>query len=88
MAAVKQLNQNAEIISSAGSLFMNINAAKGLHDVMKTNLGGWTTDPFFQFRGLAGGAPHPARPSRPARPSHIWVPGFPSRFLPPGGTAS
>lgn len=39
MSAVKQLNANAEQMGRAAALFMNINAAKGLHDVMKTNLG-------------------------------------------------
>jgi T-complex protein 1 subunit zeta len=39
MAAVKALNANAEQMGRAAALFMNINAAKGLHDVMKTNLG-------------------------------------------------
>lgn len=39
MAAIKQLNANAETMGDKASLFMNINAAKGLHDVMKTNLG-------------------------------------------------
>jgi len=33
------LNANAEQMGRAAALFMNINAAKGLHDVMKTNLG-------------------------------------------------
>ncbi|KAL6761900.1 chaperonin complex component [Haematococcus lacustris] len=39
MSAVKALNANAEQMGRAAALFMNINAAKGLHDVMKTNLG-------------------------------------------------
>ena len=33
------LNANAEVMGRQAALFMNINAAKGLEDVMKTNLG-------------------------------------------------
>ncbi|CAI5991205.1 unnamed protein product [Closterium sp. NIES-64] len=33
------LNANAEVVSKSAALFMNINAAKGLQDVLKTNLG-------------------------------------------------
>ncbi|XP_029125957.1 T-complex protein 1 subunit zeta 2-like [Cajanus cajan] len=32
-------NPNAEVLNKSASLHMNINAAKGLHDVLKTNLG-------------------------------------------------
>jgi T-complex protein 1 subunit zeta len=39
MASVKTLNPNAEIMNRSAALFMNINAAKGLYDVMKTNFG-------------------------------------------------
>ena len=39
MGSVKTLNPNAETMGRLGALFMNINASKGLHDVMKTNLG-------------------------------------------------
>ena len=39
MSAVQQVNPNAEVMKSASALFMNINAAKGLYEVMKTNLG-------------------------------------------------
>eukprot|EP00192_Tetraselmis_astigmatica_P005363 CAMPEP_0117673928 /NCGR_PEP_ID=MMETSP0804-20121206/14753_1 /TAXON_ID=1074897 /ORGANISM="Tetraselmis astigmatica, Strain CCMP880" /LENGTH=529 /DNA_ID=CAMNT_0005482737 /DNA_START=168 /DNA_END=1758 /DNA_ORIENTATION=+ len=39
MSAVKTLNSNAETMGDKASLFMNINAAKGLQDVMKSNLG-------------------------------------------------
>ena len=39
MASVKTLNQKAEVMGSTAALFMNINAAKGLHEVMKSNLG-------------------------------------------------
>ena len=38
-SSVKALNPNAERMGSQGALFMNINASKGLYDVMKTNLG-------------------------------------------------
>lgn len=39
MAAVKALNPNADALGANAALYMNINAAKGLYDVMKTNLG-------------------------------------------------
>lgn len=39
MSSVRALNPKAEVLGSQAALFMNINAAKGLHDVMKTNLG-------------------------------------------------
>lgn len=39
MGSVKTLNPNAETMGRGAALFMNINAAKGLHEVMKTNLG-------------------------------------------------
>uniref|UniRef100_A0A061RSB2 T-complex protein 1 subunit zeta n=1 Tax=Tetraselmis sp. GSL018 TaxID=582737 RepID=A0A061RSB2_9CHLO len=51
MAAVKTLNPNAETMGANAALFMNINAAKGLHDVMKTNLG-----PKGTIKMLVGGA--------------------------------
>jgi len=51
MAAVKTLNQNAETMGDKASLFMNINAAKGLYDVMKSNLG-----PKGTIKMLVGGA--------------------------------
>jgi T-complex protein 1 subunit zeta len=36
---VQRLNANADVMGSKAALFMNINAAGGLMDVMKTNLG-------------------------------------------------
>ena len=39
MTGVQSLNANAEVMGKQAALFMNINAAKGLEDVMKTNLG-------------------------------------------------
>ena len=50
-AAVKQVNAHAETMGSQAALFMNINAAKGLHEVMKTNLG-----PRGTIKMLVGGA--------------------------------
>eukprot|EP01026_Neomeris_dumetosa_P069963 TRINITY_DN69468_c0_g1_i4.p1 TRINITY_DN69468_c0_g1~~TRINITY_DN69468_c0_g1_i4.p1 ORF type:complete len:556 (-),score=65.64 TRINITY_DN69468_c0_g1_i4:180-1847(-) len=49
--SVKTLNSNAEVLNRNAALFMNINAAKGLHDVMKTNLG-----PKGTIKMLVGGA--------------------------------
>merc|ERR1712188_97675 len=39
MASLKQLNPNSEIAHSAHALMMNIGAAQGLQEVLKTNLG-------------------------------------------------
>ena len=51
MSAVKTLNANAETMGRQAALFMNINAAKGLHDVMKSNFG-----PKGTIKMLVGGA--------------------------------
>ena len=51
MASVKQLNAKAEVMGKGAALFMNINASKGLHEVMKTNLG-----PKGTIKMLVGGA--------------------------------
>ncbi|MEW5305522.1 MAG: hypothetical protein WDW36_008056 [Sanguina aurantia] len=48
---VKALNPNAEVMGRSAALYMNINAAKGLHDIMKTNLG-----PKGTIKMLVGGA--------------------------------
>ena len=50
-AAVKQVNAHAETMGSQAALFMNINAAKGLLEVMRTNLG-----PRGTIKMLVGGA--------------------------------
>jgi len=39
MAAVTTLNPKAEVARAAQALALNINAARGLHDVLRTNLG-------------------------------------------------
>jgi T-complex protein 1 subunit zeta len=39
MAAVKALNPKAEVARAAEALQLNINGARGLQEVMKTNLG-------------------------------------------------
>lgn len=51
MSSIKTLNSKAEVLSKGAALFMNINAAKGLYDVMKTNLG-----PKGTIKMLVGGA--------------------------------
>jgi T-complex protein 1 subunit zeta len=51
MTGVQTLNANAEVMGRQAALFMNINAAKGLEDVMKTNLG-----PKGTIKMLVGGA--------------------------------
>ncbi|KAK9806125.1 hypothetical protein WJX72_002333 [[Myrmecia] bisecta] len=49
--SVKTLNAKAEVMGKSAALFMNINAAKGLHDVMRTNLG-----PKGTIKMLVGGS--------------------------------
>lgn len=49
--SVRALNPNAEVMNKQAALFMNINAAKGLQDVMKSNLG-----PKGTIKMLVGGA--------------------------------
>lgn len=39
MSAIKQLNPKAEVARSAAALSLNISAARGLQDVLRTNLG-------------------------------------------------
>mmetsp|Transcript_43685 Transcript_43685/g.70987 ORF Transcript_43685/g.70987 Transcript_43685/m.70987 type:complete len:520 (-) Transcript_43685:1222-2781(-) len=39
MASIKMINANAEVSRHGAALLMNINAAKGLQDVLRTNLG-------------------------------------------------
>jgi T-complex protein 1 subunit zeta len=39
MSSIKSVNQNAEMVSRGHALAMNIASAKGLQDVVKTNLG-------------------------------------------------
>jgi T-complex protein 1 subunit zeta len=51
MGSVKTLNPKAEVMGRSAALFMNINAAKGLRDVMKTNLG-----PKGTIKMLVGGS--------------------------------
>jgi hypothetical protein len=56
MGSVKTLNPNAEVMGRNAALFMNINAAKGLYEVMKTNFGPKGT--IKMLVGGAGGALH------------------------------
>ncbi|KAK9114804.1 hypothetical protein Syun_021601 [Stephania yunnanensis] len=49
--SLRVLNPNAEVLNKSAALHMNINAAKGLHDVLKTNLG-----PKGTIKMLVGGA--------------------------------
>ena len=51
MGSVKQLNSKAEVMGKSAALFMNINASKGLHEVMKSNLG-----PKGTIKMLVGGS--------------------------------
>ena len=39
MSAIKYLNPKAEVASARQALAVNISAAKGLQDVLRTNLG-------------------------------------------------
>ncbi|CAN1241096.1 T-complex protein 1 subunit zeta 1 [Linum perenne] len=49
--ALRVLNPNAEVLNKSAALHMNINAAKGLQDVLKSNLG-----PKGTIKMLVGGA--------------------------------
>ncbi|CAN6451544.1 unnamed protein product [Victoria cruziana] len=49
--SLKMLNPNADVLNKNAALHMNINAAKGLQDVLKTNLG-----PKGTIKMLVGGA--------------------------------
>jgi len=51
MSAVKLVNQEADIIKKAQALAVNINAGKGLQEVLKSNLG-----PKGTIKMLVGGA--------------------------------
>merc|ERR1712078_520060 len=51
MAAVKQVNENAEVMRSGQALMVNVMAAKGLQEVLKSNLG-----PRGTLKMLVGGA--------------------------------
>lgn len=47
--SIKVLNPNAEVLNKSHALHMNINAAKGLQDVLKTNLGPKGTIKMYLF---------------------------------------
>ncbi|PNX96361.1 T-complex protein 1 subunit zeta-like protein [Trifolium pratense] len=49
--SLRVLNPNAEVLNKSAALHMNINAAKGLQDVLKSNLG-----PKGTIKMLVGGA--------------------------------
>jgi len=51
MSSIKSVNQNAEMVSRGHALAMNIASAKGLQDVVKTNLG-----PKGTLKMLVGGS--------------------------------
>jgi T-complex protein 1 subunit zeta len=51
MSSLQLVNANADIIRKAQALGVNINAAKGLQEVLKTNLG-----PKGTIKMLVGGA--------------------------------
>ena len=55
MSSVKALNPAAETMAQSEALMMNVNAAKGLYDVMKSNLGPKGT--IKMLVGGAGGSP-------------------------------
>lgn len=48
---MKMVNPNAEVMGKQQALFMNITAAKGMYDVLKTNLG-----PRGTIKMLVGGS--------------------------------
>ena len=93
---VKTVNPGAELMGAQAALFMNINAAKGLLDVMRSNLGPKGT--LKQLVSGAGGAARgprpPVPPPLPARPARRGSPPRPPRALSspapagPGGSAT
>ena len=50
--SLRVLNPNAEVLNKSAALHMNINAAKGLQDVLKTNLGPKGTIKMYTFFSL------------------------------------
>jgi hypothetical protein len=52
MSAITQLNPKAEVARAAVALQMNTTAARGLHDVLKTNLGPKGTMKMYALAGL------------------------------------
>ena len=86
MSSLQLVNANADIIRKAQALGVNINAAKGLQEVLKTNLGPKGT--IKMLVGGAGQAVHVDRTSSEAiaggigRPLSIGLqPGF--KTVPP-----
>lgn len=57
MAAISLLNPKAEFARAAQALAVNISAAKGIQDVMKTNLGPKGTMKMYVFRLTARAFP-------------------------------
>ena len=47
--SVRVLNPNAEVLNKTAALHMTINAAKGLQDVLKSNLGPKGTIKMYSF---------------------------------------
>ena len=39
MSSVQRLNSNAQVMRKANALLVNVNAAKGLQSVLRSNLG-------------------------------------------------
>ncbi|GAB2241383.1 hypothetical protein Droror1_Dr00018158 [Drosera rotundifolia] len=50
--SLRVLNPNAEVLNKSAALHININAAKGLQDVLKTNLDPKGTIKMFDFRSI------------------------------------
>ncbi len=72
MTSVKALNPKAEVMGRLAALFMNINASKGLLDVMKTNLGPKGT--IKMLVGGGGGAANcPHAHNHLACPPDAWL---------------
>ena len=71
MTSVKALNPKAEVMGRLAALFMNINASKGLLDVMKTNLGPKGTIKML-VGGGGGAANDPHAHNHLARPLDAW----------------
>jgi len=67
--SLRVLNPNAEVLNKSAALHMNINAAKGLQDVLKTNLGPKGT--IKMYSSASSSPPFPSLPLSLASPVDV-----------------
>ena len=76
MSAIKQVNPQADVIGTRHALMMNINAAKGLADVVKSNLGPKGTMKMSARTHSTTASSHSSRQPAPRSPpvlSAFWL---------------